>query len=566
MAPMIPASLCSFVSRYRLPFSLAAIVLLFGLYVAGISNNPPGFYLDESGMAYNAYLLAHTGTGEFGARWPLFFQFYTGGFTQYANPTQIYLLAVAFFLFPPSIVLARLVAAASVFAACLLLGYVAGRIGRRPLIGIIVGLTALLTPWLMDLSRLVLDIFVYPLAIVLFLWVLYRAHCKKRWTLATSVLLALTLTLLTYTYTIGRTLAPMLALGLLFFAISKQRLAGIIKAWVAYGITLVPLLLFNFRHPGQLMQRFYLISYVRPQSTLSEVAPKFFQRYFEDLGLRRLLLLGDLNPRHHIPDSMGSLLVATFVLALIGIVVLLARHWRDPWWRFVLFGTAVSIVPGALTVDQFHTLRLIAYPIFLLVLTVPALSWLLEDPKSPNDRGRIDDAGLEQEPDEPLQYQLPYEDALFARPEKGHSAPTETLGTRGHAVRNFEYLFTKQIRRTMLAVLLTLTVVQGSYFQLLFHREGPKRGYVFDTAYKELYDAATALPSRPIYLVDGYWGPAYMNALWYATVERRPTSEFIHQPHGVRPPPGSLVISSDNKCDDCQMIRQSGIYTLYRTR
>jgi 4-amino-4-deoxy-L-arabinose transferase-like glycosyltransferase len=527
-----------------MPFSLAAIALLFGLYVAGISNNPPGFYLDESGMAYNAYLIAHTGAGEFGARWPLFFQFYTGGFTQYAGPTQIYLLALAFFLFPPSIVLARLVAAASVFAACLLLGYLAGRIGRRPLIGIIVGLTALLTPWLIDLSRLVLDIFVYPMAIVLFLLALYHAHSKERWALR-GVLLTLTLALLTYTYTVGRTLGPVLAVGLLFFVISKQRLAGVIKTWIAYGITLVPLLLFNFRHPGQLMQRFYLISYVRPQSTLSEVAPHFIQRYLEDFSLRRLLLLGDINPRHHIPDSMGSMLVATFVLALIGIVVVLARHWRDPWWRFVLFGTAVSIVPGALTLDQFHTLRLVAYPIFLLVLTVPALSWLLEDPQSQKDQGGSDGA---------------------AELKQGQGESAETTKARRHDVRKIEALFTKQARRTILAVLVALTVVQGSYFQLLFHREGPKRGYVFDTAYKEVYDAATALPTRPIYLVDGYWGPAYIHALWYATLERRTTSEFIHQPYGVRPPPGSLVLSSEDKCADCQMILQRGIYTLYRTR
>jgi len=42
----------------------------------------------------------------------------------------------------------------------------------------------------------------------------------------------------------------------------------------------------------------------------------------------------------------------------------LARHWRDPWWRFILFGTLISVVPGALTLDQFHSLRLVAYPIF----------------------------------------------------------------------------------------------------------------------------------------------------------------------------------------------------------
>lgn len=513
--------------------------------------------MDESGMAYNAYLIAHTGAGEFGGRWPIFFQFYTGGFTQYTGPVQIYVLAVAFLLFSPSIVLARLVAAAFVFAACLLLGYFAGRIGRRPLIGVIVGLTALLTPWLLDLSRLVLDIFVYPLAVVLFLMAVRHTHSRKRWTLTTCLLLALTLTLLTYTYTIGRMLGPLLAFGLLFFAVSKQRLVGILKVWIAYGISLMPLLLFNLRHPGQLMQRFYLISYVKPESPLGELLPKFIHRYFEDLSLRRLLLVGDLNARHHIQDSMGSILMATFVLALIGIVVVLVRHWRDPWWRFVLFGTAVSIVPGALTMDQFHTLRMVAYPMFLLVLTIPALSWLLENPKGAAQLGGNAES-------EPPQYQLPYE--VEAGREQGQDEPSETLGPRRSVGRKIQNLFPKWVRRTALAILVALTVIQGAFFQLLFHREGPKRGYVFDTAYKEVYDAATALPMRPIYLVDGYWGPAYINGLWYATVEGRPTSQFIHQPAGVRPPPGSLVISAEEKCTDCQMIRKTWIYSLYRTR
>ncbi len=71
-----------------LAVALLVVVLLFLLYVKGLSKNPPGFYVDEAGVAYNAYLIAHTGAGESGVRFPLFFQFYTGGFTQWANPTQ----------------------------------------------------------------------------------------------------------------------------------------------------------------------------------------------------------------------------------------------------------------------------------------------------------------------------------------------------------------------------------------------------------------------------------------------------------------------------------------------
>jgi hypothetical protein len=168
-----------FLQRHRSLLFWAAIVPLYVFYVYGISSNPPGFYLDESGIAYNAYLIAHTRAGEFGARWPLFFQFYTGPFIQYGNPTQIYLLAIPYSLFPPSILLARLNSAAWVFAASMLLGVFAARISRRRAIGIIVALNALLTPWLFEVGRLVLDVFFYPMALVLFFFVLYRAHKKK---------------------------------------------------------------------------------------------------------------------------------------------------------------------------------------------------------------------------------------------------------------------------------------------------------------------------------------------------------------------------------------------------
>jgi hypothetical protein len=63
--------------------------------------------------------------------------------------------------------------------------------------------------------------------------------------------------------------------------------------------------------------------------------------------------------------------------------LIIARHWRDPWWRFVFYGLVASIVPGAITNWPFHELRLMGYAVFLLLLTVPALQWLLglDEPK-----------------------------------------------------------------------------------------------------------------------------------------------------------------------------------------
>ena len=76
--------------------------------------------------------------------------------------------------------------------------------------------------------------------------------------------------------------------------------------------------------------------------------------------------------RHHVEGSGGAILFATFILAMAGLLLVIARRWREPWWRFVLYGLAASIVPGAITDWPFHQLRLMGYAVFLLVLTSPS--------------------------------------------------------------------------------------------------------------------------------------------------------------------------------------------------
>jgi hypothetical protein len=523
--PSVATRVIEVLRRYPLLVTLVAICLLFLFYIDDVSKNPPGFYIDESAISYNAYCLAHTGAGEFGDRFPLFFPVYTGGWIQYANPTQIYLLAIPFSIVRPSIRVARVFSATWVFAACVLLGLLGTRISGQRRIGAIVGLTAIITPWLFEVSRLVMETFFYPMALVLFLFAVYYAQRKPNWGWATAGAIAVTLMFLTYSYTIGRLLGPLMAVGLVLFVTSQLRLISVIKTWILYGLTLVPLLIYSAKHPQRLTQRFYLISYIKPNSPWSEIAPRFIRRYLEDFSLISLLIDGDGNPRHHVQGSLGSFLIAAFILAMIGLFVVIVRHWREPWWRFVIFGAAVSIVPGALNAEQFHSLRIVAYPVFLLLLMIPALTFLLEQPSD-----------------------------VACNANEEAEVPAQT--TTSEALPSMT-------RQTILAVLLAGIALQAAYFQRVFRREGPDRGYVFDSAYKDIYDAAMALPNRPIYLSDGIQ-PSYEHAYWYALVEGRNHADFIHLDEGKRAPAGTIVISSEPRCVYCQVIRKSGDYMVYR--
>jgi 4-amino-4-deoxy-L-arabinose transferase-like glycosyltransferase len=514
------ANMPPLVSWIRVSAIVLAFILLYIFYVSDLANNPPGFYVDESAIAYNAYCIAKTGANEFGTRFPLFFPVYTGLWTQYANPTQVYLLAIPFTVLKPSIHVARVYSATWVFLACLLLGWLAKKISGRESIGLLVAVIAIFTPWLYDVSRLVMETFFYPLAVVLFLIALFAAQKKESWSWLNVLALAASLMLLTYSYTIGRLLGPLLAGGLIIFATSQSRIVSIVKTWAVFAFTLIPLLIFRSKNPEALTQRFYLISYIKPESPWSEIIPKFIHRYLEDLSLLSLLFDGDGNPRHHIYGALGAFLIGAFVLVVIGIVVITVHRWHEPFWRFVLFGALASIVPGALTADQFHSLRLVAYPIFLLMLTIPALEVLLS-----------------------------------------RKAPAESAAHEG-LMKQPAPLWSRQI---VLAILLIAMAAQTIYFQAAFRRDGPQRGEFFDEPYKSLYDTAIAMSARPIYLVDGNQ-PSYEHAFWYATVEGRDRKMFIHLEEGFLPPTGAIVISSEERCLNCMVIKRSGGYLLYRVQ
>ena len=509
----------------------------FALFTSGISRNPPGFSLDESCYAYNAYILSKTGAGEVGPRFPLFFEVFRDGFAQIYHPVHLYLLAIVFLFLPPSIVVARMFSAFGIFSACLLIGLLAKRISGRRTIAVIVAAMALVTPWFFEYARLAWETHLVPLLTILYLLWVYRAQAKEKWSWLDITLIVSALALLTYCYASGRALAPLMAAGLVFLVTTRQRVIDVAKTWLFYGITWVPLYLYSRQHPGALSKRIHEVSYIRLSGPWSDMASHFLKRFLEDQSLPVLLLTGDYHGRHHVPGAGGAIYFATFILTLIGLIIIIARLRSDPWWRFVLYGLAAAVVPGAISVEPFHQSRMLAYPVFLMLLTVPALEWLLARSEQKSDLG-------------------------LSSSDRSKDVSLEDAQPLGHAVTGDGW--PRSVRLGLLSLLLALTCVETYRFQTVFRREGPKRSFDFDVPYQAAYAAAVKQPARPIYLEDGKWGPAYIQALWYATLERRPTSQFANLKPGTRPPAGAVVISSAEHCQRCETILRSGVYHVYK--
>ena len=488
----------NWLESFRWPLLGLGVAMAIALYLAEVPGNPPGFFVDESSIAYNAYTISQHGVDEHGESWPLYFR----AFGEHKNPVYIYFLALLSWVFGPSQFIARLLSALLVLAAALLLGVLAGRAARRRLIGVIVAASACLTPWLFEPSRLVFEVALLPLALALFLWALQVAltHDPPHWLHSAS--LALTLGLITYSSAVGRILGPLLCCGLLLCR-SKGRRFRFGQIFLFYGLTLIPLFWFLNHHPGALGNRFGHVTYLTSGGDWVETLLTFLGHYFRTFNPWAWLVVGDPEPRHHLA-TMGSLLFATAALAGGGLVLFFTqRLWREPWWRFVVYGLLVSPIPAALTIDRFHTLRLLALPIFLLLLTAPALTWLLE---------------------------------------------------RSVA------------RRAVLAAVILFTLGQGALFQWQFHAAGGRRWHSFDTFYPEVFAVAVAQPQRPIFLMDAPGAPGYIHAYWYGLFRGLKKADFVRIEKAERPPAGALVISCELPCQDCDMLIERASFRAYVAR
>jgi 4-amino-4-deoxy-L-arabinose transferase-like glycosyltransferase len=485
--------------------AVAFVVLLAAgaaLYAAGVPGNPPGFFIDESSIAYNAHLIAETGRDEHGESFPLFFR----AFHEYKNPAYIYLLAAVFKVTGPGIGAARLLSAALGVAAALCLGLLARRVTGRRDAGALVALSALLTPWLFELSRVTLEVALYSLAVTLLLLAVRRACAKGRWSWGDAALVASALGLVTYTYSTGRLFGPLLALGLLLFA-RRAGLPSLARAYALYALTLAPLVVYHFRNPGALTRRFEFITYIRPESAWAEVAWGFVKHYFGNFNLWWMLVTGD--PKNQIVSvyGMGQILLPTFALGVAGLWLALRREGRDAWWLFVVYATAASVVPASLTKEYFHVLRLAALPVFILTLAAPALARLAEG------AGR--------------------------RPR----------------------------RRALLALCLILTLAQGAVFQWHFHARGrsPQRWHEFDADFpsKILRAALAEAGQRPVHLADTRSIPGYIQTFWYATLWGVPLGRFVRLESTTPAPADAVVITTESTCPRCRLVAESPPYKVY---
>jgi hypothetical protein len=362
------------VSSWRLWLGVAVVasVAAFQLWIP--SNNPPGFFRDEAALAYNAHTIAHEGRDEYGARLPLYFR----SFDDYKSPIFVYALAGVFRVVETDERVARGLAAASMLAAVLLLGWLAYRRTGKASVGVATVALAGCSPWLFELGRVAFEVAMEPLFLCLALLGIERASRLDRWTPLGALPVSLALGAITYVYAGGRLLAPLLAAALVVLA-ARGRWRWVVTAWLGFLVTQIPLLLYARAHPGALSRRFDATTFITDDMPVWDTAWRAAVNYLQDLQLWHYVVSGDRDPYAHTPGA-GALLAAAVVLSLAGLWLVLSRYRSDPFWRYSVAALVVSPLPAALTIDRFHALRLAPFAVLLVVVAIPALEALRASP------------------------------------------------------------------------------------------------------------------------------------------------------------------------------------------
>jgi 4-amino-4-deoxy-L-arabinose transferase-like glycosyltransferase len=344
----------------------AAFVLLGAAVVArnviALSTVPPGLYVDEASIGYNAWALAHHGVDEHGYSWPLYFE----AFGEYKNPVYVYALVPFARLMPLTATTERLPAALFGLVTVLFVTLMAWRVTRSRWAAVFACVIAAVTPWLVQESRVGFEVISMVATLSICLWLLSDEQRldHRRFALA-GLFLALSI----FAYSTGRLLVVLFSAAFAV-AYARRRFRGwwvaptvVVAAYAGLGVWAV-------LHQGALTAEFNARSIAHDGAPLATLAGRFVSNYISYFSVDFLFLHGDANLRHN-TGYAGMLLAVTLPLLLLGLAGCWRRR-REALPKFLILCLVVGPVAAAL-VDNGgapHALRSAAMLPFWLLLMV----------------------------------------------------------------------------------------------------------------------------------------------------------------------------------------------------
>jgi len=360
---------------------LIAITFLGGLLrFYHLSTNPPGLYVDEAGILYNAYSIAQTAKDEYGKFMPYWFESYH----DFKPPVYIYLTAGLVKLFGLHDVLVRFPSAAAGTLSILLIYQLTlelcllGKAQAHSQHLLPPQSTALITafffaisPWSLQFSRAGFEA---NLALAFILaattLVLYSFRSGKHYYLPAGLLYLVSIS----TYHSARMFVPLLLLSfpIIFWREIKHRFKPLALAIAITALITLPVLptLTDTQSLVRLSSNTYLASL-----PLGDAITQLGNDYLSHFDTNYLFFNGDQNGRHSV-RYLGMLYYFDLPLIIIGLLTLITKFPSKPKF-FLLTWLLLTPLPAAITKPNPHALRSLNILPAWIILSAIGLSVVL---------------------------------------------------------------------------------------------------------------------------------------------------------------------------------------------
>lgn len=358
--------------RDSFPLLVAAAVLaVVALYFARLGSVPPGPYLDEASIGYNAWTIAHFGVDQYGNHVPLFFV----DFGDYKGPLATYLTVPFAWFGGTTLGAARALSVLAGIAIALVATALAYRLTRSRGTALIALLFTALQPWVFLQSHTMMEGNVLlVLCVAIACWCvaegIARQHGERWWSAAGIALGAAV-----YAYSLGRLLTLLLAVAVVATCYRCGRRA-MLRFLFPIGIAYVVLLAATLANPQVLIARASVVSVFSDHPTLLTAIGRFCGNYLAYFNPSFLAVSGDGSLRQ--TTGFGGVLVAATLPLMIAGLVRLGMRWREPYSRFIVLGLLLSPMPAAFALVAPHALRGAGMFAFLVVLMIEGLAWARE--------------------------------------------------------------------------------------------------------------------------------------------------------------------------------------------
>jgi 4-amino-4-deoxy-L-arabinose transferase-like glycosyltransferase len=330
---------------------IIVILLLIGsgLRMVRIEQTPPGFYLDEASVSYDAFSLWTTGHDQHGTFFPVALR----SFNDFRPPLFSYFMAPLVGFAGLSVAVARL---SSVYWGLLSIAalYWVGSIFFNRRVGLTAAFLLVVSPWHVHFSRLAIEVNMAAFFVLLTVGLFYRwvRHPEPQWLWGAAAIAGLSL----YTYAILKLSIPLI---MAVFAVTfwKKLRSYPLDLCIAIGVGCLiagPLVFLTLVNPGSMQSHFRQISVFQPGSSVIENIVDIGLNFWANISPSYLFSESSSDIVLH-PPGMGQLYGVQFILILLGVIFLVRKQeWRLPG-GLVLCWIATSIFPAALTLHNLGT-------------------------------------------------------------------------------------------------------------------------------------------------------------------------------------------------------------------